>query len=75
MQETPNEARVQQAPEIPPPPFEVDQNGDPSRVRLTVDSITGTLDLRDKLERTRRLRAASVEAKAAVQIHFNQEPE
>ncbi|CAL1353738.1 unnamed protein product [Linum trigynum] len=74
-QEAQKEAVVNEAPEIPPPPFEVDQSGDPSRVRLTVESITGTLDLRDKLERTRRLRAASIEAKAAVQIHFNQEPE
>ncbi|CAL1413156.1 unnamed protein product [Linum trigynum] len=71
---------VQQAPEvhpppleIPPPPFEVNQEGEPSRVGLTVESITGTIDLRDKLDRARRLRSASVEAKAAVQICFNQE--
>ncbi|CAL1384138.1 unnamed protein product [Linum trigynum] len=74
-QEAPGRVEAQQDPDIPPPPFEVDQGSDPNRVRLTVESITGSLDLRDKLERTRRLRAASVEAKAAVHINFNQEPD
>ncbi|CAL1355240.1 unnamed protein product [Linum trigynum] len=61
--------------EMPPPPFEVTQEEKPDRLKLTVESITGTVDLREKLERSRHLRAASLEAKAVVQIHSNQESE
>ncbi|CAL1392996.1 unnamed protein product [Linum trigynum] len=67
-------ARAEPKEDLPPPPFELDQEKAPEKVRLTVEAITGTMDLRDKLEAGRRLRAASVD-KQGVCINFNQASE
>ncbi|CAL1379514.1 unnamed protein product [Linum trigynum] len=67
-------ARAAPKEDLPPPPFELDQEKAPEKVRLTVEAITGVMDLRVKLEAGRRLRAASV-GQQGVYISFNQAPE
>ncbi|CAL1399576.1 unnamed protein product [Linum trigynum] len=59
----------------PPPPFEVEPETKPSRVRLTIEAISGTIDLRQKLEEGRRLKSVIASAHAAVRIDFNEAPE
>ncbi|CAL1358974.1 unnamed protein product [Linum trigynum] len=60
---------------LPPPPYDLDQENAPERVRLTIEAISGTVDLREKIEANRRLRAASAEAQEAIDISFNRAPE
>ncbi|CAL1384375.1 unnamed protein product [Linum trigynum] len=61
--------------ELPPPPFEVEPETNPARVRLTIEAISGMIDLRQKLEEGRRLKSATASARAAVRILFNEAPE
>ncbi|CAL1383983.1 unnamed protein product [Linum trigynum] len=60
---------------LPPPQFNVEQEANPNRVRLTIEAITGSIDLRQKLEEGRRLKSATASAREAIQIRFNEVPE
>ncbi|CAL1400208.1 unnamed protein product [Linum trigynum] len=61
--------------ELPPPPYDLDQEKAPDRVRLTIEAISGTMDLREKIEAKRRLRAASADVQESIDISFNKAPE